>query len=291
MRSVTLPALLFATTAGLAADRPTIELWSQGMPDPQVITTGPESVEKSGGIARRSNVSKPRLVVFEADAAKRTGAAAIVVPGGGFGILADEHEGSEACEWLARLGITSFLLQHRCPTNKHPEPNAGPVQDTQRAVQLVRGQAEKWKLDPKKIGVLGFSAGGQVAVVAATNKPKFPSDESAASHKPDFLVLAYPWRIYDEKTKGLRADLHPDAGLPPTFIAQCADDTGSLPQGSTLLFLELVNRKVPAELHVYATGGHGFGMRPRPNATGPTDWANRAADWLRLRGLAKAEAK
>lgn len=279
--------VLATATVGFAADRPTIELWPDEMPGPSVVATGPEKVETGGGIARRSNVTKPRLVVFEAPPDRRTGAAAIVIPGGGFGVLADEHEGSEACEWFNKLGITAFLLRHRCPTNNHPEPNAGPVLDAQRAVQLVRGEAAKWKLDPKKIGVLGFSAGGQVAVVAATNKPKFPRDEAAASHKPDFLVLAYPWRIYDEKTKGLRADLHLEAGLPPTFIAQCADDTGSLPQGSTILYLELLNCKVPAELHIYATGGHGFGMRPKPNATGPTDWANRAADWLHLRGLAK----
>src|SRR5215213_10111418 len=111
--------LLISATFGFATDRPTIDLWPDGMPDPQVVTTGPEKVEHGGGIARRSNVSKPRLVVFEAPADKRTGAAVVVIPGGGFGILADEHEGSEACEWLAKLGITAFLLDHRCPTNKH----------------------------------------------------------------------------------------------------------------------------------------------------------------------------
>jgi acetyl esterase/lipase len=277
--------VLFAGYAQ-SAEPPAIELWPDGMPEPKVQTEMPEKVEKGkDGISRRSFVSKPRLLVFEAPAQSRTGAAAIVVPGGGFGILADEHEGSDACKWLNRLGITSFLLVHRCPTNKHDEANAGPVQDAQKAIMLVREQAEKWKIDPKKIGVLGFSAGGQVAAVAATNDPRFPAEKAKVSHKPDFLLLIYPWRIYDEKTKGLRADLKPDNGLPPTFLAQCGDDKGSLPQGSTLLFLELINRKVPAELHVYEKGGHGFGMNPRPNANGPSDWPKRAAEWLALRGL------
>lgn len=288
-----LAALVLATAASAAPfdSLPRIDLWPDALPEPRVQAEAPEAWERraADGIGIRTNVSKPRLAVFEAPAATRTGAAAVVIPGGGFGKLADEHEGADACRWLNGLGVTAFLLVHRCPTDRHPEPNLGPAQDAQRAVQLVRGQADKWKIDPKKVGVLGFSAGGQVALVAATNPPLVPAaGRESPPHKPDFLLLAYPYRIYDPKTKGLRADVKVDAGLPPTFIAQCADDKSSLPQGSALLFLELVGRNVPAELHVYAAGGHGYGMRPRPNATGPADWGHRAADWLRLRGLAAA---
>jgi len=132
------------------------------------------------------------------------------------------------------------------------------------------------------------SAGGQVALVAATNDRRFPGDGSADSHQPDFLLLIYPYNIYNPSTKSLRADIHPAAGLPPTFIAQMGDDTASLAQGSALLYLELVNRKIPAELHIYERGGHGFGLRPRPGASGPTDWPQRAADWLRQHGHAVA---
>ncbi|MGV3724756.1 MAG: alpha/beta hydrolase, partial [Actinomycetota bacterium] len=170
---------------------------------------------------------------------------------------------------------------------KHPEPSAGPAQDLQKGVMEVRSRAAEYGLDPARIGVLGFSAGGQVALIAATNQPKFEG-APGVSHKPDFLLAIYPYRIYDPAAKALRADIHLEAGLPPTFIAQMGDDTASLAQGSTLLYLELLNRKVPAELHIYEKGGHGFGMRPRPNATGPSDWANRAMDWLRLRGYAPA---
>lgn len=267
-----------------------IPLWPKGMPKPVVPADPPEKTEKGpDGITRRSNVSQPRLFVHEPPAGvARTGAGVIVVPGGGFGRLADEHEGSDACLWLAKQGIVAFQLAYRTPTTKHKEPHAGPAQDVQRAVSEVRRRAAELKLDPKKIGALGFSAGGQLSLIAATNDRLFPGEPTAASHKPDFLLVIYPYKIYDPATKAIRADIHLEAGLPPTFIAQAGDDTGSLPQGSTLLYLDLITRKTPAEIHIYEKGGHGFGMRPRANATGPTDWPLRAADWLRLRGLASA---
>lgn len=287
MLRLTLIFLLALVAVRSKAAEPEMELWPAGMPEPKVQTEKPEEATNDG-IARRTNIAKPRLVIFEAPEELRTGAAAIVVPGGGFGFLADGHEGVDACKWLNQRGITGMLLLHRCPTNTHKEGNLGPAQDAQRAVQLAREQAEKWKLDPKKIGLFGYSAGGQVALVATTNDLLFPKDEKVtASHKPDFLILSYPWRIYDAATKQLRADVHPDKGLPPTFIAQCADDTGSLAQGSTLLYLECLNRKVPAELHIYEKGGHGYGMRPNPKAPGPSNWAERLADWLILQDLGK----
>ena len=294
---VNLPALiafaLVAVSAVAAATPPEIVLWPQGMPEPVVAGDVPEKSERGqDGIVRRTNVSQPRLFVFEPPAGvKRTGAAVIVVPGGGFGVLADEHEGSEAAEWLAKNGLVAFQLAHRTPTNKHTAPHAGPVQDLQKAVIEVRRHAAEYQVDPKQVGVLGFSAGGQVALIAATNERKFPGDAQTESHKPDFLLVIYPYQIYDPAVKALRADIHVDAGLPPTFIAQMGDDTGSLAQGSTLLYLDLVNRKVPAEIHIYEKGGHGFGMRARPGATGPTDWQLRAVDWLRLHGHIAASAQ
>jgi acetyl esterase/lipase len=273
-----------------AADVPDLVLWPGGMPEPVVPATEAERVEKGAdGIARRYNISKPRLVVYRPPAGVKVGKSGIiVVPGGGFGLLADGHEGSEACEWLAKSGVTSFLLLHRTPTNKHAEPNTGPVQDLQKGVMEVRKRSGELGLDPALIGVLGFSAGGQVALVAATNEPTFERPAANISHRPDFLLAIYPYKIYDQPNKALRADIHTDAGLPPTFIAQMGDDPASLAQGSTLLYLDLLNRKIPAELHIYEKGGHGFGMRARPGATGPTDWTNRALDWLRLHGYAPA---
>lgn len=284
-------AMYSAGAISAAAAPPEIPLWPQGMPDPVVSAEMPETVEKGkDGIQRRSHVSQPRLLVYEPpEGVTRTGAAAIVVPGGGFGILADEHEGSEAAEWLAKQGIVGFQLVHRAPTNKHPIPNVGPAQDLQKAMIEVRRRSAEFKVDPSKVGILGFSAGGQVALVAASSDLKFPSEAIAESHKPDFLLLLYAYQIYDPTTNGIRSDILLDGGLPPTFIAQMGDDRGSLPQGSALLYLELINRDIPAELHVYERGGHGFGMRARPDATGPTDWQQRAIDWLRQRSLSRRD--
>jgi len=274
-----------------AADLPEINLWTEGHPEPRVPAEPAELVEKaSDGSGRRTNISQPRLVVYAPKAdVKKTGTGIIVIPGGGFGRLADTHEGSDACAWLADQGVVAFLLLHRTPTNKHTAPHAGPVQDAQRAVSIVRRRAAEFGVDPQRLGVLGFSAGGQVAIIAATNDLKYPVPAGAetVSHKPDFLLLLYPWQIYNAETKSLRSEIRLDHGLPPTFIAQMGDDRGSLPQGSTLLYLELINRQVPAEIHIYEKGGHGFGMQTRPNATGPGDWPARASDWLRLRGLLK----
>lgn len=278
-----------ATAAPMAgaADRAEVLIWPQGMPEPVVPANPPERIEKGAdGTGRRFDISRPRLFVFPpSGGARSNGAGVVVVPGGGFTKLADEHEGSEACEFLAKHGFTAFLLVHRCPTDKHADPSLGPAQDVQKAIQTVRQRAGDWGLGPNRVGLMGFSAGGQVSVIGATNNLLFSGGDAAVSHKPDFMLLLYPWKIYDPATRGLRADIHPDAGLPPTFICQMGDDTGSLPQGSTLLYLELINRKIPAELHIYEKGGHGFGMRSRPGSAGPSDWPTRALDWLRIRGL------
>ena len=147
---------------------------NERVPEPRVPAEPAETVEKKAdGIARRSNVSNPRLIVYDiprSDPAELR-SAVLVVPGGGFGILADEHEGSAACRFLNEHGIVAFLVLHRVPTGQMPVPNAGPVQDVQKAVQEVRRRAAEFHLDPAKIAVLGFSAGGQAALVAATNPP------------------------------------------------------------------------------------------------------------------------
>ena len=273
-------------SAGFASEPPEILLWPQGMPEPVVPAEPAEIVELGkDGIQRRTNISRPRLFVhLPPEGQARSGAGIIVVPGGGFGRLADGHEGAEACQWLAKQGVVAFQLAHRTPTTNHKEVNAGPVQDAQQSVCEVRRRAKEYGVDPQQVGVLGFSAGGQVAVVAATNDLRFPAAAEGPSHKPDFLLLIYPYKIYDPLTKALRADIHLDAGLPPTFLAQMGDDGASVPQGTALLYLELVNRKIPAEIHVYERGGHGFGMWARPNAPGTTDWQRRASEWLQLRG-------
>lgn len=264
-----------------------IVLWPEGVPEPRVPAEPAEQVTVQNGISRRTNVSIPRLVVHDVPrsdpATLRT--AVIVVPGGGFSVLADEHEGSDMCRWLAEKGIVAFLLLHRAPTNKHEQPNAGPVVDTQKAVYEVRRRAAEYGIDPKRVVVLGFSAGGQTSLVAATNPPRFEPADKAISTRPDALMLIYAWKIVGADNKGLRSDVTIDTATPPVFIAQAGNDTGSVPQGSVNLYLACLGAKVPAELHIYETGGHGFGMQKRDHAPGTSDWPNRGLDWLRSRGF------
>jgi acetyl esterase/lipase len=252
----------------------------------------PEKVEKGkDGISRRSNVARPRLLAYGPPAAAGGPArgAVIVVPGGGFSILADEHEGSDACRRFAAEGLATFLLVHRAPTGKLPVPNAGPAADAQKGVYEVRRRAAELGVDPGRIAVLGFSAGGQVALAAAVGAPRFAPADPAVSTRPDALVLLYPWRILADDGQGLRPEMRIDAATPPTFIAQCGDDPGSLPAGSATLYLQLIRAKVPAEIHIFERGGHGFGMRPRDDAPGTAEWLPRAIDWLRGRGIIAAK--
>lgn len=282
-----LTALVALIGVAAAAEPREIVLWPEGVPEPRLPAEPAESVEKKAdGIARRANVSNPRLVVY--DIPRVDGAAAraavIVVPGGGFRILADEHEGSDAGRWLNEHGFVSFLVRHRTPTATLPQPNAAPVQDVQKAVQTVRKQAAEFGVDPAKIAVLGFSAGGQAAAVAATNPATFPGADQAVSPRPDALLLLYAWQIVGEENRGLRSDIKADAACPPTFIAQCGDDKGSVPQGSANLYLALLEAGVPAEIHIYEQGGHGFGLKAGNTLPGQLDWKARAIDWLRGRG-------
>jgi acetyl esterase/lipase len=263
-----------------AAEPREIVLWPQGVPEPRLPAEPAESVEKKAdGIARRANVYD----IPRADGAAAR-AAVIIVPGGGFRILADEHEGSDACRWLNEHGFVSFLVLHRAPTATMPQPNAAPVQDVQKAVQEVRKRAAEFGVDPAKIAVLGFSAGGQAAAVAATNQATFPGADQAVSPRPDALLLLYPWQIVGEGNRGLRSDITVDGSCPPTFIAQCGDDKGSVPQGSANLYLALFEAGVPAEIHIYEQGGHGFGLKAGNTLPGQLDWKARVIDWLRGRG-------
>jgi acetyl esterase/lipase len=270
-----------------------VELWD-GKPPGDFTAPGPETVTTpkpgdAGQILRLTNVAEPRLEFYEPAAEKMNGAAVIVVPGGGFGILASEHEGSELATWLRDRGFVAAVLQHRCPTNNLPKPWEFPAHDTQRATSIVRARAAELGVKPDRIGLFGFSAGGQVALIATTNAAQrlYPAADETdrVSCRPDFLMLCYAWKILAENsTTELRPEIKIDASTPPTFLAQAYDDKGSLAEGSTLAFLALRKAGVPAELHIYSTGGHGFGLRP--NATqAPGDWPGRLELWLKARGL------
>jgi acetyl esterase/lipase len=273
------------------ADPPEIILWPDGVPEPIVASDPAEKTETGpDGLTRRYNVSNPRLFVHIPKAQAATNeaklrAAVIVVPGGGFTKLADEHEGSDACRWLNENRIVAFQLAYRAPTNKQPQPETGPVLDLIRAIRIVRSRADEFQVDANRIGVLGFSAGGQTAFIAAANESSKADSSADAASKPNAVLLIYPWKIWDEERDAVHAAATLDAAFPPTFIAQAADDKTSSAVGSAKLFVDLTKLKVPVEFHVYHNGGHGFGMRPRSGAPGTSDWKDRARDWLELQGF------
>jgi acetyl esterase/lipase len=296
-RMKTALALLALLTSVLRAEVPkpdrVVKLW-EGKPPGDFTAPGPETKTPPKPtdklpISRLTNVTEPRLEFYLPSAEKKNGVAVVIVPGGGFGILASEHEGSELAVWFRERGFAAAVLQHRCPTNKHAKPWEFPAWDTQRAISLVRAKAADLGVQPDRIGLFGFSAGGQVALIAATNDEErlYPAadDTDKVSCRPDFLMLCYAWHILaDGSLTELKPEIHITAKTPPTFLAQANDDPGSLAEGSTLAFLALRKAKVSAELHIYSTGGHGFGLRP--NATqAPGDWPGRLELWLKARGL------
>jgi acetyl esterase/lipase len=266
-----------------------IRLWPEGVPGDRVPSDPAEKVEKGkDDIQRRSFVSDPRLIVHplpQGDGGPRP--AVIILPGGGFNILADDHEGGEIGRFLNGHGIVALTLLYRVPTGAFAEPDAGPVMDAQKAVSIVRERAGELGVDPSRIGLLGFSAGGHTALVAATTKASFPGADAAPSARPDCTILIYPWRVLAAEGKELWPGVIVDAATTPMFIAQTADDTASPAKGAVTLFGALLDAKVPAELHVYERGGHGYGLRRREQAPGTGDWPARLVDWLGGRGFTR----
>lgn len=293
-------ACLFAAVAFVQAEpaKPdkVLKLWEGKapgdftVPGPETLTPGKPTDQSP--IARLTNVSEPRLEFYFPKVGSAAGLV-IIVPGGGFGILASEHEGSELAEWFRERGLAAAVLQHRCPTNKLPKPWEFPAQDTQRAISLARARAAELKVPADRIGLFGFSAGGQVALIAATNDEArlYPAADAVdqVSSRPDFLALCYPWKILaDNSLTELKPEIKITAKTPRTFIAQADNDTGSLGEGSALAYLALRKAKVSAELHIYSTGGHGFGLRPNKTQA-PGDWTKRLESWMQThQWMAKA---
>jgi acetyl esterase/lipase len=287
------PAIIFVMSFMIsvpmasANDPAELIIWPNEHPEPKVSADPPEELVKGpDGLTRRFNVSTPRLFVYPPAKEISTGAAIIVVPGGGFGRLSDEHEGSDVCRWLASLGIVSVELAYRTPTNKHANPVEGPAQDLQQALLTVRDKAKELSIDPDKVGVMGFSAGGQTALVAMAGKKVISFDGDPRRIRPNLALLIYPYQVMNSEATAIRSDVDLDSGLPPVFMAQSLDDKASPPQGSAMLLMGLVKRQIPTELHIYETGGHGFGMRHRTPPPGARDWSERAAVWLRLHKFA-----
>jgi acetyl esterase/lipase len=242
-------------------------------------------------VKRLANVSKPSIAVFRPAKEKDTGAAVVIAPGGGYNILAWDLEGEEVAAWLNSLGVTGIVLKYRVPRRPgepRDKPPAGALQDAQRALSLVRSKAAEWGLDPQRIGMLGFSAGGHLTAWAATNfdhRAYEPIDAvDQVSPRPDFAVLVYPAYLITRDKTGLAPDIRVTKDTPRCFFAHAADD-GVPAENSVQMALALRKAGVPAELHIYGKGGHGFGLRPSENTC--STWPQRCEEWLRSQGLLK----
>jgi len=215
---------------------------------------------------RLTNVSTPTITVYPAKG-KNTGPAIVVFPGGSYQILSMDLEGTEVCDWLNSIGVTCVLLKYRVPDSGPYPKSAAALQDAQRAMGLVRLHAAEWGIDPQRLGVMGFSAGAFMAAAVSNLCEKRVYDPIDAadqlSCRPDFAVVVYPgWLALAEQNFAPNPEIHPTANTPPTFILQAENDPVHV-ENAVVYFLALKNAKVPAELHVYAEGGHGYGIRPR----------------------------
>ncbi|HKB02105.1 MAG TPA: alpha/beta hydrolase [Gemmataceae bacterium] len=287
-------ALLAACDAS-AADPTVLDLWP-GKPPGETKDLPPETdiwkdTDKLVGdrrIQKITNVSKPTLAVYRPEKAADTGAAVIVCPGGGHRILAYDHEGTEVAEWLAKNGVTGIVLKYRVPARDENKRWQAAVQDAQRAVRVVRDKAGDWGIDPKRIGILGFSAGGETAGLAAIlhGQSQYEAVDKAdkASGRPDFAALIYPGGLLERGNTKLREYVKVDKDTPPMFLAHAFDDPVD-PRNSLLLATELKAVGVSCELHMYATGGHGYGMR---NTGHPVNaWPQRCLEWMTKQGYVK----
>jgi acetyl esterase/lipase len=210
-----------------------------------------------------------------------------VCPGGGYSILAIDLEGTEVCSWLNSIGVTAILLKYRVPKPSLETRYAAPLADAQRALGLVRYNASKWGIDTSHIGIMGFSAGGHLSAAASTNYQKrtYPAIDAAdvESCKPNFVMLVYPaYLTVKEEGDKIAAELPVNANTPPTLLIQTEDDPVRV-ESSVFYYLALKKEKVPAEMHLYTTGGHGYGLRKK--GTGILEWPKRAEEWLHTIGM------
>jgi acetyl esterase/lipase len=294
---ILLGAAMILVPASLTAQQPawqpapghvTMSLWPTGVPGgaanlpPEVDMNTPKDPLIAGRpIIRLGNVANPTLTVY-APKGSNTGAAVVVFPGGGYQILAIDLEGTEVCDWLNSIGVTCVLVKYRVPnTGPYPKSSAA-LQDAQRALGLARQHGAEWGIDPRRIGVLGFSAGAHLSAALSTHYDKRLYDSVDAadqlSCRPDFAVIVYPgYLAIADQGMAPNPEIHPTADTPPSFIVQAEDDPVHV-ENALVYFAALKSAKVAAELHIYAQGGHGYGLRPTRLPV--TTWPTSVEQWL-----------
>jgi len=297
-RSILVGLALSSILPARGAGPLTIALWAGRAPGENVPLAPEADIDRQGdkGVAGkpvqiRSNVSNPTITIYHPDVGKDTGAAVLVCPGGGYYVLAMDLEGTEVCEWLNSVGVTAVLLKYRVPCREGLAPHAAPLQDAQRALGIVRSRAREFGIDPERIGVLGFSAGGDLAAILSNNHDSRTYSTvdaaDAVSCRPDFCVLIYPaYLTVKEKDNALMPELTVShANTPPTFITMTEDDPEGV-ENALYYYAALKKANVAAEIHLYARGGHGYGLRRTELAV--TTWPDRLVGWMEAEGFLKA---
>jgi len=306
-------ALLTGFAMGVRSEPFDLPLYD-GPPPGAALSTEPEVVVRKEGdpIVRVTHVQTPDVRVFLPPKDKATGAAVVICPGGAYRILAIDHEGWQVAQWLNTIGVAGIVLKYRVSDKmgaayQHPVP----LLDARQAVRLTRAKAGEWGIDPQRIGIMGFSAGGHLASTALTLADQaLPGDDevafAAGSHKPNFGVLVYPvislvetWahrgsgqillgpEATPEAKKSLSTEQRVTKATPPTFLVATQDDTGVPPQNAIAFYQAMLAHGVPGELHIWEKGGHGFGILPSPNPVN-TEWPRQLAAWLGSRGLLRS---
>lgn len=283
------------------AQNQTLPLWQGKIPNYKDV--GEKEVRDTANIVRISKVQKPDIAVFLPSKANATGQAVVICPGGGYHILAYDWEGTDMAKWLNSIGIAGIVLKYRLPDAKcNIVSYRSPLMDAQRALRLVRYHAKEWNIDPEKVGIMGFSAGGHLASTAGTHfdngDPDATDPVEKLSCRPDFMILGYPViTMADSVTHGgsknnlLGPDPSPDlirnfsnelqvnANAPPTFLFFASDDKAVPPANSLLFYRALIRHHVPAEMHIYPEGGHGFSLAiGKPHLA---TWTQSCAGWLK----------
>ena len=285
---VLIAVLTCASSAKAEGPQP-LQLWPNGAPGETGAFDAEKEVPPRGGkpVIRLTNVTAPSLTFYPANPANRTDTTVIVFPGGGYHILAYDLEGTEIIEWLNSIGVNGVLLKYRVPRRPGRAKHDAPLQDAQRAIGLVRHRAKRWNLDPARIGVLGFSAGGHLAAMASNHflSRTYPRVDASddVSCRPNFTVLIYPaYLTQADNLLALTEDLTVGSQTPPSFIIQTQDD-GVKVESSLVYYLALKQNKIPVEMHLYPKGGHGYGLRPSTH--GVSRWPRRCSQWLQAAGL------
>ena len=294
MKLIGLVLLLFMTATSVIAQDLTLKVWPNGAPNDNGMT---EPEEKYDGVRVR-NVSEAELYVYLPEKEKNTGAAVVICPGGGYWIEAMDHEGFDIAKFLQKQGIAGIVLKYRLPYGNDEVPSS----DARRAVRTVRANAAEWGIDPEKIGIAGSSAGGHLASTAGTvfdaGNPESDDPVEKVSCRPDFMLLLYPVITMNEEfthmgsrvnligeghnvklVKKYSNELNVNSETPPTFLI-LADDDGAVPPRNSIEFYSALKRyKVPAEMHIFQKGGHGFGIRQE--GIPANNWPNLFIDWLK----------